>query len=102
MVLLQLDQEYLRGQLFPQLAEAHFGPVAESEFVAAVVRRDDRSVVFSTDPATTGTLAPQPGDVQRSLPGRGGRPGGDRPGRPRARREAGGRPTRGRPRAPLR
>jgi signal transduction histidine kinase len=77
-VLLQLDQDYLRGQFLPQLAEAHFGPVAESEFVVSVVRRDDRSVVFSTDPGTGGFLAPQPGDVQRSLPGRGGRPGPDR------------------------
>jgi signal transduction histidine kinase len=77
MVLLQLDQDYLGGQLFPQLAEAHFGPVAESEFVVAVARRGDRSVVFSTDPAHTGVLAPQPGDVQRSLPGR-GRVGPDR------------------------
>jgi signal transduction histidine kinase len=77
MVLLQLDQDYLSGQLFPQLAEAHFGPVAESEFDVAVVRRDDRSIVFSTDPARTGTLPPLPGDVQRSLPGR-GRVGPDR------------------------
>jgi len=76
-VLLQLDQGYLSGQLFPQLAEANFGPVAESEFDVAVVRRDDRSIVFSTDPARTGTLAPRPGDVQRSLPGR-GRVGPDR------------------------
>ena len=76
-VLLQLDQDYLSGQLFPQLAEANFGPVADSEFDVAVVRRDDRSIVFSTDPARTGTLAPLPGDVQRSLPGR-GRVGPDR------------------------
>jgi signal transduction histidine kinase len=78
LVLLQLDQGYLRDQLLPQLAEAHFGPVAEREFTVAVVRRDDRSVVFSTEPATAGVLAPEPGDVQRSLAGRGGRPGGDR------------------------
>jgi signal transduction histidine kinase len=76
-VLLQLDQAYLNGQLFPQLAEANFGPVADSEFDVAVVRRDDRSIVFSTDPARTGTLPPLPGDVQRSLPGR-GRVGPDR------------------------
>jgi signal transduction histidine kinase len=77
-VLLQLDPGYMHEQLLPQLAEAHFGPLAESEFVVAVVRRADRSVVFSSDPAG-GVDAPQPGDVQRSLPGRGGRPGGDRP-----------------------
>jgi signal transduction histidine kinase len=78
MVLLQLDQGYLREQLFPQLAEANFGPAAESEFEVAVVRRDDRSVVFSTDPNGGGRLAPRPGDVERSLPGRGGRLGSER------------------------
>jgi signal transduction histidine kinase len=78
-VLLRLDLGYLREQLLPQLAEAHFGPLAESEFVVAVVRRADRSVVFSTDP-TGGVGTAQPGDVERSLPGRFfGRPG-DRPG----------------------
>jgi signal transduction histidine kinase len=77
-VILQLDPRYVREQLLPQLAEAHFGPLAESEFVVAVVRRSDRSVLFSTDPAD-GVGEPQPGDVQRSLPGRGGRPGADRP-----------------------
>ena len=76
-VLLQLDEAYVVGQLFPQLAEAHFGPPAESEFEVAVVRRDDRSIVFSTDPSRTGALPPRPGDVQRGLPGR-GRPGTDR------------------------
>ena len=90
-VLLQLDQDYLSGQLFPQLAEANFGPVADSEFDVAVVRRDDRSIVFSTDPARTGTLAPLPGDVQRSLPGR-GRVGPDR--RERAPTGATGSPAR--------
>ena len=73
----QLDLAYLREQLLPQLAEAHFGPLAESEFVVAVVRRADRSVVFSSDPPVE-LGAPQPDDVQRSLPGRGGRPGADR------------------------
>jgi signal transduction histidine kinase len=78
-VLLRLDPEYLRAQLLPQLAEAHFGPVADSEFVVSVVRRGDRSVLFSTDPGAGGFLAPRPRDVERSLPGRGGRPGPDRP-----------------------
>lgn len=77
-VLLRLDPDYLRAQLLPQLAEAHFGPVAEREFVVSVVRRNDRSIVFATDPHAGGFLAPQPSDVQRSLPGRGGRPGLDR------------------------
>ena len=76
-VLLRLDLGYLREQLLPQLAETHFGPLAESDFVVTVMRRADRSVVFSTDP-TDGVGISQPGDVQRSLPGRFGRPG-DRP-----------------------
>jgi hypothetical protein len=77
-VLLQLDPRYLREQLLPQLAETHFGPLAESEFVVAVVRRADRSLVFSSDP-TDDLGALRPGDVQRSLLGRWGRPGDDRP-----------------------
>jgi signal transduction histidine kinase len=76
-VLVELDPAYLREQLLPQLAEAHFGPFAESEFVVAVLRRADRSVLFSSDP-TVEMGAPRPDDVQRSLPGRGGRPGLDR------------------------
>jgi signal transduction histidine kinase len=77
-VLLQLDLDYLENHLLPQLAEAHFGPLAESDFVVAVLRRDDRSVLYSSDPSA-GMGTPRPGDVQRSLPGRGGRPGGDQP-----------------------
>jgi len=84
-VLLQLDPRYVREQLLPQLAEAHFGPLAESEFVVSVVRRADRSLVFSSDPAD-GVGAPRRGDVERGLPGRWGRldndrgrPGEDRP-----------------------
>jgi hypothetical protein len=76
-VLIRLDLDDLREQLLPQLAEAHFGPLAESEYVVAVVRRTDRSVVFSSDPAV-GMASSQPDDIQRSLPGRGGRPGPDR------------------------
>jgi signal transduction histidine kinase len=77
-VLLELDPGYVREQLLPQLAEAHFGPLAESEFAVAVVRRADRSVVYSSDPAE-GIGSPRPGDVQRNLPGRVGRLGGERP-----------------------
>jgi signal transduction histidine kinase len=84
-VLLRLDPRYVREQLLPQLAEAHFGPLAESDFAMAVVRRGDRSLVFSTDPATS-VGAPRPDDVERPLPGRWGRleedrgrPGEDRP-----------------------
>jgi len=72
-VLIELDQRYLREELLPQLAEVHFGPLAESEFVVAVVRRTDRSVVYSSERVDT-VGVPLPGDVQRSLPGRWGWP----------------------------
>jgi signal transduction histidine kinase len=73
-VLLELDRRYLREELLPQLAEVHFGPLAESEFVVAVVQRADRSVVYSSQ-AGDAVDAPRPDDVQRSLPGRWGWPG---------------------------
>jgi signal transduction histidine kinase len=76
-VFVQLDLRYVRERLLPQLAEAHFGPLAESEFVVAVVRRADRSLVFSSDPAD-GAAATRPGDVERSLPGRWARLGDGR------------------------
>jgi signal transduction histidine kinase len=77
-VLLQLDPGYLREQVFPQLAEAHFGPLAESEFVVAVIRRADGSAVFTSEPADAAGPS-QAGDVQRPLPGRAMRLGEDRP-----------------------
>jgi signal transduction histidine kinase len=83
--LLRLDPRYVREQLLPQLAEAHFGPLAESEFAMAVVRRADRSLIYATDPAD-GAGAARPDDLERALPGRWGRfdedrgrPGEDRP-----------------------
>jgi signal transduction histidine kinase len=76
-VVLQLDPRYVREQLLPQLAEAHFGPLDESEFVVGVVRGADRSLVFSSDP-TGGFGTPRPGDVERGLPGRWGRLDEDR------------------------
>ena len=94
-VLLQLDPRYLREQLLPQLAEAHFGPLAESEFVVAVVRRADRSLLFSSDPTdAVGTLQPRRRAAQP--PRSRGRPGDDRPDAgpgPPLRRAAAGRRT---------
>ena len=98
-VLVQLDLAYVRDQLLPQLAEAHFGPLAESEYVVAVVRRTDRSVVFSSDPLVE-LGSPRADDVQRSLPGRGGRPGPDRDRGGRGPRLEGGRPDGGPPEMP--
>jgi signal transduction histidine kinase len=79
-VVLRLDPAYVRERLLPQIAEATFGPLAESEFVVGVVRRAERSLVFSSDPLD-GVSVPRPGDVERSIPGRWGR-GEDEPGRP--------------------
>jgi signal transduction histidine kinase len=63
-----LDMEKLRTHLLPSLAEAHFGPLRESEFVVAVTRRSDGSVLYSSDVSVTaadlGSF-----DAHRSLPG---------------------------------
>ncbi len=90
LLFLQLDPGFLREDLFPQLAEAHFGPLAQSEFEVAVLRKTDRSVVYASAPGA-GTGGQRPGEVERTLGGPGGRPG-RRPGDP-----PGERPPRGRP-----
>jgi signal transduction histidine kinase len=104
-VLLRLDPRYVREQLLPQLAEAHFGPLAESEFAMAVVRRADRSLIFSTNPADGGG-PPRRYDIEQPLPGRWGRFEQDRgalgedrpePGRPRFIERPPGGPSPGRP-----
>ncbi len=87
LLFLQLDPAFLREDLFPQLAEAHFGPLAQSEFEVAVLRRTDRSVVFASAPGA-GAGGPRSGEVERTLGGP-GNPAG-RPGRPE--RAPGGRP----------
>ena len=73
-VVVLLDVERLRTHLLPALAEAHFGPLAESEFVVAVTRRADGTVLYSSDPRAP---APEPGrgDARRSLPSFDGRTG---------------------------
>jgi signal transduction histidine kinase len=88
-LIVQLDIEKLRTHLIPTLAEAHFGPLRESEFVVAVTRRDDLSVVYSSDTAMPASdLAHS--DAHRTLPGFDARGGGGREGR-----EAQGRPAPG-------
>jgi signal transduction histidine kinase len=72
-LVIALDAAYLREHLLPQLAEATMGPTADSEFVAAVVRRADRSPLFTSAPGAR-TDAARQGDVEMSLPF-GGRPG---------------------------
>jgi signal transduction histidine kinase len=66
-VVVVLDDENLRLHLLPALAQAHFGPLAESEFVVAVTRRDDGTVLYSSDPTMTLTELGR-GDARRALP----------------------------------
>jgi signal transduction histidine kinase len=89
-VLVKLDEDYLRNRLLPRLAEAHFGAVAASPFVFAVLRRVDQTVFYESVPGAI-TGGHQGGDVELDLPGRGRGPGlapQDPPGP-----EAGGKPA---------
>jgi len=86
----ELDVAYLREQLLPQLAETHFGPLAARDYIVAIRRRNDRSLVYSSEAANAGDFGKS--DVQVDLlaapffPGRPerrfGRPGGPEPGGP--------------------
>ncbi len=68
LVLIRLDRDVLRERLLPQLAEAQFGPLRESEFVLAVLRRADRSLVYTSDASMRADQF-QRGDVELGLPG---------------------------------
>ena len=65
--IVELNADYLREHVLPQLAETTFGPVAESEFAVAVVRRADRSVVYASAPGA-GAGGPRQGDLQLGVP----------------------------------
>ncbi len=79
LVVVQLDEAYLRDRLMPRLAEAHFGPAATRPFVLAILHRADRAVFYASEPdALAGDK--RTGDVELALPGRGRGPlpeGGD-------------------------
>ncbi len=77
-VVLTLDEAYLRDRLLPRLAEAHFGPAATSAFVVAVLRRADRSVFYASEPEAVG-VDKRGGDVELALPSRSRGPGPPRP-----------------------
>jgi signal transduction histidine kinase len=64
----ELDAGFLGDMLLPQLAETHFGPMRESEFVVSVVRRRDRSLLYSSDP-DAGAGGRQQGELELPLPG---------------------------------
>jgi signal transduction histidine kinase len=46
-----LDVGYLREHVWPQIAEASFGPLDEGEYVVAVLRRRDNAVLYTSDPS---------------------------------------------------
>jgi signal transduction histidine kinase len=73
-VLVRLDEGYLRNRLLPRLAEASFGSTATTNFDVAILRRSDRSVFYASEPDAA-TSGKRDGDVELVLPGRGRGPG---------------------------
>ena len=74
LVVVQLDEAYLRDRLLPRLAVVHLGPLGPRPFVVAILRRADRSVFYASEP--DGLWGDQRnGDVELALPGRGRGPG---------------------------
>jgi signal transduction histidine kinase len=99
-VLVTLDEAYLRDRLLPRLAEAHFGPAATSSFVVAVLRRAERTVLYASGPEAMGGDK-RSGDVELALPGGGRGPGPPGEGRDFGPAPPGPEPLRGRePRRP--
>lgn len=95
---LVLNVDYLTGELLPQLAEVHFGPLDEGDYAVAVLSRDDGAILYSSDPSL-GRDDLEHGDVRLGLLSQQGWSGG--PGSPgrydRGPRPAGGRPPPGAP-----
>lgn len=67
LVVVLLDSGEMARRLLPALAEAHFGPLGESDFIVAVTRRADGSIVYASDPSLDPAGAGR-GDTQRPLP----------------------------------
>ncbi len=66
----RIEVSFLRDHVLPQLVETHFGPLSESEFVVAVLRRSDRTVLYASDPGVSAAdLAAS--DIQSPLPSAG-------------------------------
>jgi signal transduction histidine kinase len=75
--LIELDEVYVREALLPELAEIHFGPLDEGDYVVAVLNRRDNSMLYSSDPE----LGPDElarADVRLDLAARPGWPGSPR------------------------
>jgi signal transduction histidine kinase len=74
-VLLELDLAYLSEQLLPEVAEASLGHRGEAEFAVTLLRRRDRSILYTNEPDAA------PGELRRAdleIPA----PFGPRPGSP--------------------
>lgn len=93
LVVVRLDANELREQILPQLAESHFGPLDNGEYLVAVVRSRDNAILYASDPGFAeneignaelrlGLLGLSPGRPgpreARFEPGRSPRRGGDR------------------------
>jgi signal transduction histidine kinase len=74
-VLVELDEGYLTGVLLPELAEVHFGPLDEGDYVVAVVREEDGGLLYASDPELEPHELARP-DVRVPLPARPGGPQG--------------------------
>jgi signal transduction histidine kinase len=74
LVVVRLDEAYLRDRLLPRLAEVHLGPAGTRPFVVAILRRADRTVFYASEPDALGGDK-RNGDVELAIPGRGRGPG---------------------------
>jgi signal transduction histidine kinase len=70
LVVVQLDEDYLRERLMPRLVESHLGPAATRPFMVAILRRADRSVFYASEPDAV-AADKRSGDVELALSGRG-------------------------------
>jgi signal transduction histidine kinase len=73
-VVVELSDTYLSDVLLPELAEIHFGPLDAGDYVVAVKRRRDGSLLYTSDPGLTPGELDRP-DLRLDLPGRFGGPG---------------------------
>ena len=73
-VVVLLDEAYLRERLLPRVVEAMLGPAPTRVVEVALLRREDRVVFYASDAAVVGGDT-QNGDVELPLRGRGRGPG---------------------------
>jgi len=85
---LEIDPEYLRERLLPELVERHFGPEARSEYHVAIVNTQPLGMIYVSEPSlTTDSLSEVDGGIvlleTNMMQGRQGPPPpGPRPGPP--------------------